>query len=82
VALEAATCGIPTIANDTPGLVEALGDAGTYPSAYTVEAWEAAISGIKWAAKSKAARKRFEALDTEGELLTLEAALYRLAARA
>jgi glycosyltransferase involved in cell wall biosynthesis len=46
VAVEAACSGIPCIANDTPGLKEALGENGCFPEAYTPEAWKAALDEV------------------------------------
>lgn len=68
VACEAAASGIPSIVSDTPGLREALGDAGTYLDPYDVDAWEtalkAALTPRKYGALSKAALERSKALDT------------------
>jgi glycosyltransferase involved in cell wall biosynthesis len=80
-AIEAAVSGIPTIATPTPGLLEALDDAGTFPAERTVDAWESAIRSMKWPERSRAARARYLSLDFEGELLRLEDALYRLVKR-
>lgn len=87
VACEAASCGIPSIVSDTPGLREALGEAGTYISRKDVltsdvlEAWEKALRATltprKYGALSKAALERSEALDLlsarELEMFTLYA---------
>lgn len=79
--VEAAMSGIPTIATRMPGVVEALGDSGTYPAMRT-EAWEAAIRGMDWDERSARARAHARSLDPEGELLVLEQALWNLATRA
>lgn len=68
VACEAAASGIPSIVSDTPGLREALGDAGTYVHPTDVDAWETALRASltprKYGALSKAALARSEVLDT------------------
>ena len=68
VACEAAASGIPAIVSDTPGLREALGDAGTYLDPTDLEAWETALRASltprKYGALSKSALARSEALDT------------------
>lgn len=68
VACEAAASGIPSIVSDTPGLREALGDAGTYLDPTDVTAWETALRASltprKYGALSRAALERSEALDT------------------
>jgi glycosyltransferase involved in cell wall biosynthesis len=38
-AIEAAHCGIPTIAHPTPGLIEALGEAGTFVDRDDLDGW-------------------------------------------
>lgn len=67
VACEAAASGIPSIVSDTPGLREALGDAGMYLDPYDVTAWETALRSSltprKYGALSKAALERSERLD-------------------
>jgi glycosyltransferase involved in cell wall biosynthesis len=71
VACEAAASGIPAIVSDTPGLREALGDAGTYVDPTDLEAWETALRASltprKYGALSKGALARSEALDTMAE---------------
>lgn len=68
VGCEAAASGIPAIVADTPGLREALGDAGTYLSPTDVDAWETALRASltprKYGALSRVALERSEALDT------------------
>lgn len=73
VALEAACSGIPTIANPTPGLVEALGDAATWCDWDDPGAWVRAIrrlttNPIDWADASTAASERVASLDPDGDL--------------
>lgn len=77
-AIEAACSAIPTVANGTPGLREALGKAGTYPATLDAQCWERAIRRMDWPAKSRQAKARFDSLDPESELLALEDALYVL----
>lgn len=79
-AIEASCSGIPTIATRTPGLVEALGEAGVYPP-MRLEAWEEAIRSMDWVDRSAGAERLASSLDHEGELRRLEQALYDLAAR-
>lgn len=43
VGMEAAVSGIPTVANPTKGLKEALGPAGIFPASLDVRTWEQAI---------------------------------------
>jgi glycosyltransferase involved in cell wall biosynthesis len=45
-AVEALASGIPVIAHPTPGLREALGDAGTFVDRADVRAWVAAIKEL------------------------------------
>lgn len=47
IAIEAAACGIPVIANNTPGLKEAIGDAAIYASRKDLTEWIAAIHQVK-----------------------------------
>lgn len=71
-AIEAAYCGIPTIAHPTPGLLESLGSAGTFIDREDIEGWKAAISRLStpkgFAKASAAARARAQELDPEGSL--------------
>ncbi len=46
VAVEAAASGIPTIANPTPGLQEALGEAGYYADISDLTAWTEALAAL------------------------------------
>lgn len=65
-ALEAAASGIPTIAHPTPGLQEALGDAGTFCNRDDAGAWQSAIeylaSAKHYARQAKRSRQRFDAV--------------------
>jgi hypothetical protein len=76
-AMEAAVSGIPCIANPTPGLVEALGEAGTFPAKMSVELWERAIRGVlvDWDAASSKASARAAALDPSYDVARLIGAL-------
>lgn len=70
-AIEAAASGIPTIAAPTPGLVEALGDGGTFVDVDDIDAWEAALRdllGPRWETASKAASARSEQIDPRQEV--------------
>lgn len=71
-AIEAAYSGIPTIAHPTPGLVEALGDAGTFVDRDDHDGWVAAIKYLMsprgFSAASKKARARAESLDPHADL--------------
>ena len=63
VGVEAMASGIPVIASPTPGLVEALGDAGRFIPVDEPHAWQAAIEELMsdddaWQAASEKARKR------------------------
>ncbi|MEV6102612.1 glycosyltransferase family 4 protein [Nocardia sp. NPDC051981] len=71
VAVEAAASGIPTIATRTEGLLEALGDAGTWAAPGDIDLWEKALRtvlGPGWAAASARARARADSLETQKEL--------------
>jgi glycosyltransferase involved in cell wall biosynthesis len=72
VAIEAAASGIPTIAAPTPGLREALGDAGTFVPARDVRGWVAAIARLRdadeWAQASARALARSVELDPAKDL--------------
>lgn len=73
VGVEAACSGIPTIAHPTPGLVEALGDGGTFCDRDDLEAWVIALRSLStprgWAAASARARAVADRLDTAGDLV-------------
>lgn len=87
VAAEACVAGIPVIAHPTPGLVECLGDGGTFVDRSDVDAWEQAIvelldGGAAYAAAAKTAVERGEQLvtQTETELKSWVAAVEGLVA--
>ncbi|TMZ68680.1 glycosyltransferase [Klebsiella pneumoniae] len=70
-AIEAAASGIPTIAAPTPGLKEALGEAGVFVDVDDIDGWEAAlrdITGPGWALASKKALARSAELNPGEEL--------------
>lgn len=70
--VEAACSGIPTIAAPTPGLREALGDAGVFAPRDDVDAWTAHLERLLtpsgWAAASQAALARAAELHTDADL--------------
>lgn len=72
VAVEAACSGIPTIAHPTPGLVEALGDAGIWCDRNDQGAWETEIRRLQdpaeWAAASAKAQTLADSLDPQAIL--------------
>jgi glycosyltransferase involved in cell wall biosynthesis len=67
VACEALASGIPNIVTPTPGLMEALGDAGIYIGRDSVNDWENGLRALlaprRYGAMSKLALARSEALD-------------------
>lgn len=67
VACEALASGIPSIVSPTPGLKEALGDAGTYVTRDSLEGWEKALRGLltprKYGTLSRVALERSNQLD-------------------
>lgn len=73
VALEAASLGIPVLANPTPGLQESMGDGAWFIERKNLPGYAKAISVLKankasyfeWATKSA---RRFAEIDTEAEL--------------
>lgn len=80
VAVEAACCGIPTIAHPTPGLKEALGDAGIFIDRDDIPAWQAEINklmsdDIYYRTRSDLALALADSLDPQGEFDRLENAL-------
>ncbi len=80
VAIEAACCGIPTIAHPTPGLKESLGDAGIFCDRDDIPAWKAALKRlytdeVYYRKRSDLALALAGSLDPEGEYDRLEAAL-------
>lgn len=85
LALEAAACGIPTIANPVEGLRESLGDAGIWARRDQVDEWVAELRRLDdetaYAEASARARAQADVWDAEPELAALEARLVALAAR-
>lgn len=81
-ALEAACSGIPTVAHPGPGLIEALGDAGTFVDSDNPEEWAAAIRGlldpVMYAERSTAAWERSTILDPDGDTARLISAMEAL----
>jgi glycosyltransferase involved in cell wall biosynthesis len=82
VAIEAAACGIPVIANDTPGLRSSLAEAGIFCERNDIDAWVKAIRNLqepktyeKW---SKAAKDRAIALDPLPQLEAFEQWLLKI----
>ena len=78
--VEAALMGVPTIAHPTPGLTEALGDAGTFVDRKDIEGWKAAISRLStpkgWAKASQLALARAAEIHRpEAQLRTAEKAI-------
>ncbi|MEU7096059.1 glycosyltransferase family 4 protein [Kitasatospora aureofaciens] len=67
VGVEAMASGIPVIANPTNGLLESLGDAGTFVPRDDMNGWEKAVrrllDGRSWRAASRRALKRSAELD-------------------
>jgi glycosyltransferase involved in cell wall biosynthesis len=68
VACEALSSGIPNIVTPTPGLIEALGNAGTYVSRDYVMDWENALRALlqprRYGSRAITARARSKVLDT------------------
>lgn len=66
VGVEAMASGIPTLAHPTPGLLESLGDSGTFADREDVDAWETALRDLlkpaKYGKASKLAKTRSKAL--------------------
>lgn len=69
VGVEAMASGIPTLAHPTPGLLESLGDSGTFAHRDDVDAWETALRALlkpaKYGKMSKLAKSRSEVLATQ-----------------
>lgn len=76
VAIEAAACGIPVIASDTPGLRSSLADAGIFCERNDIDAWVKAISDLQepkaYAKWSKKAKERAVELDPIPQLEAFE----------
>lgn len=85
VAMEACCAGIPVVAHPTPGLLECLGDAGTFADRDDIDAWAKALSRLGtpkgWAAASKKASARADQLTTTADLTAWREAAERTAAR-
>lgn len=83
VTIEAAASGIPTIAHPTPGLCEALGDAGTFANRAILSEWIEHVTRLlkptPWKAAAKAARTRSRELDPTVELASWADAIRALA---
>ncbi|MCW2904687.1 MAG: glycosyl transferase, group 1 [Streptosporangiaceae bacterium] len=73
VAVEAACMGIPALASTSPGLIEALGSAGTFLDPDDHDGYEAALRKLlnprTWAAASKRAKAQAATLDTAADLV-------------
>ena len=82
VAIEAAACGIPVIASDTPGLRSSLSDAGIFCERNDIDAWVKAIQKLQepkaYAKWSKAAKERAIALDPLPQLEAFEQWLQKI----
>lgn len=65
VAVEAIASGIPVVAHPTPGLCEALGDAGIFVDRYDTDGWEAVLHKLQDDAEWKLASKRALARSAE-----------------
>jgi len=72
VGVEAMCSGIPVIAHPTPGLLEALGDAGTFCDRDDLDSWEVAVrrllEGRRWVSASRRATARAAQLDPAEDL--------------
>lgn len=68
VGVEAMASGIPVIAHPTPGLIESLGDAGTFVPRSDIDGWEHAIRSMDWDAQSAKAKARSAELDPAADL--------------
>lgn len=82
VAIEAAASGIPTVANPTPGLREALGQSGLFADRGDPEAWVAILRSMEtpeiYDRQSELVRARCRELDPTTQLDELEQALLSL----
>lgn len=71
VGVEAAASGIPTIAHPTPGLLESLGDSGTFADREDLDAWESALRDllkpVRYGKATKLAKARSNALASKRE---------------
>lgn len=79
VGIEAGASGIPTVAAELPGIVEALADAATYVRGDRLDDWIAAVTGAlspaEWRRRSAKARRRARQYDSAGQLDHFAAAL-------
>jgi glycosyltransferase involved in cell wall biosynthesis len=70
--IEAACAGIPTIAHPTAGLLESLGDAGSFADRDDLDAWEADLTRLLsprgWSAASQRALRRAAELEPTASL--------------
>jgi glycosyltransferase involved in cell wall biosynthesis len=82
VGIEAAASGIPTIASPTPGLMESLGESGTFVSPDDIDGWIAAIRELQdptaYKAKSDLALRRSAELEPDPYIDLLEQQLREL----
>jgi glycosyltransferase involved in cell wall biosynthesis len=85
VAIEAASSGIPVIAHPTPGLREALGDAGQFADRADIDAWTERLRRLLtpkgWSNASKAVAARAQELDPTAELAEWVSAVEGVARR-
>lgn len=85
VAAEATCSGIPVIAAPTDGLIECLGEAGTYVPKADIDGWERELRRLLtpkgWAAASKKAKERIPHLDTSADLKRWTEAVLEVAER-
>ncbi len=78
VGVEAMASGIPVLAEPTPGLLESLGDAGTFADRLNIDEWESTLRDLlkpaKYGKTSKMAKARSAQLakDRETQLATME----------
>jgi glycosyltransferase involved in cell wall biosynthesis len=83
VAVEAMASGIPVMAHPTPGLLECLGDAGTFVDRDDLAGWVQAIDRLRgqaaWEHASRAAYARSLQLPPEPELDTFASVVHALA---
>lgn len=82
VGVEAMASGIPVIAHPSDGLVESLGDAGTFVDRCDLAGWRREVERLhdpdEWAAASERAIARFESIDHEDSLRRFAHALEQL----
>lgn len=85
VAIESACSGIPVIAHPTPGLREALGDAGIFVDRDDIDGWERELRKLftprGWSNRSKVVAARAAELDPTEELARWVEAAEGVAAR-